>query len=92
MAEADEGAPRKTTTYKQFDGMNSQDGRYGVEPNEFFYLENIMRVADGKLHSVSGPSSAQGVYPPGDESFEVLSSPFLDVILTSPAGDYLRKP
>ena len=54
MAEARE-APRKTTTYKQFDGMNSQDERFGCEDNEFFWLENIMRVGDGKLKSVPGP-------------------------------------
>ena len=63
MAQQDGGESRKTTTYKEFNGMNSQDARYGVERNEFFFLENIMRVADGKLHSVSGPSTILATYP-----------------------------
>lgn len=62
MAEA-KGPPRKTTTYKEFAGMNSQDGRYGVEKDEFFFLENIMRVADGKLRSVPGPSAIVATFP-----------------------------
>ena len=63
MAQKDGGESRKTTTYKEFNGMNSQDARYGVEGNEFFFLENIMRVADGRLHSVSGPSTILAVFP-----------------------------
>ena len=64
MAQQDGGeAPRKTTTYKEFNGMNSQDARYGVGNDEFFFLENIMRVADGRLHSVSGPSTILAVFP-----------------------------
>ena len=64
MAQADDtGAPRKTKTYKTFSGMNSQDGRYGCEDEDFFFLENIMRVADGKLHSVAGPSAALATFP-----------------------------
>ena len=65
MAEA-QGPPRKTTTYNEFDGMNSQDGRYGVEKNEFFYLENIMRIADGKLRSVPGPTAIVASFPTGE--------------------------
>lgn len=53
---AEDEAKRKTTTYKQFDGMNSQDERYGCERTELFLLENIMRVGDGKLASVPGPT------------------------------------
>lgn len=56
--EKEEFAPRKTTTYKEFEGMNSQDERYGCEKTEFFWLENIMRVGDGKLVSVPGPSAS----------------------------------
>lgn len=64
MAQAnDTSAPRKTKTYKSFSGMNSQDGRYGCEDDDFFFLENIMRVADGKLHSVAGPSAAVATFP-----------------------------
>ena len=62
MAES-KGPPRKTTTYKEFAGMNSQDGRYGVEKDEFFFLENVMRVADGKLRSVPGPSAIVATFP-----------------------------
>lgn len=46
--------------------MNSQDGRYGCEDEDFFFLENIMRVADGKLHSVPGPTAALVTFPRGD--------------------------
>ena len=56
MAEQ-QGAPRKSTTYKDFQGMNSQDERYGCEDSEFFWLENVMRVGDGKLRSIPGPSA-----------------------------------
>lgn len=86
MAEA--GPPRKTTPYKDFSGMNSQDGRYGVENNELFFLENIMRVADGKLRSVPGPTTPQGIFPPGDETIIVLGDSFGD-ILGDGAGNYL---
>lgn len=91
MAEA--GPPRKTGNFKEFSGMNSQDGRYGVEDNEFFYLENIMRVADGKLRSVPGPSVPQGTFPPGDETIYVLGDHFGD-ILSGPGPDFpwMRKP
>lgn len=91
MAEAEKpsGPPRKTNTLKEFSGMNSQDGRYGVEPEEFFFLENIMRVSDGKLHSVSGPTS-KGVFPPAD--ILVLGTPFGDYIVTNPDLDYMRNP
>ena len=54
MAEAP-GASRKTTTYKDFEGMASENERYNVKPNEMFFLENIMRIAPHKLHSVPGP-------------------------------------
>ena len=54
MAES-ESAPRKTTTYRDFEGMASQNERYNVKPNEMFFLENIMRIAPHKLHSVRGP-------------------------------------
>lgn|SRR5262245_62138877 len=54
MAE-ETGPPRKTKTYRRFEGMNSQRERYGVSDDEMFYLENIMRVAPKKLHSVPGP-------------------------------------
>ena len=62
MAES-AGAPRKTKTYKCFSGMNAQDGRYGCEDVVFCFLENIMRVADGKLHSVPGPTAALVTFP-----------------------------
>lgn len=75
-----EQAPRKTTTYKQFDGMNSQDERYGAEKTEFFFLENIMRVGDGKLRSVSGPTAALASFP--------VAGAFGFLLLQS--GGYLR--
>jgi hypothetical protein len=58
-----EGAPRKTTTYKEFEGMNSQDARYGCEKSELFFMENVMRVGDGKLKSVPGPSAILATFP-----------------------------
>jgi hypothetical protein len=92
MAEA-EGPPRKTSTYKDFSGMNSQDGRYGVEPNEFFFLENIMRVADSKLRSVPGPVLIpNGVFPPGDETIFVLGDSGGDFLGSVPDLDLLRQP
>ena len=44
MAQApdEEAAPRKTKTYKEFMGMASQNERYGVHDDEFFWLENIV--------------------------------------------------
>lgn len=67
MAEApggeDESSPRKTTTYNRFEGMNSQKSRYGVPDNEMFWLENIMRVAPKKLHSVPGPTGNLATFP-----------------------------
>lgn len=65
MAQAPEDpeSPRKTSTYKEFTGMNSQDGRYGVDDNEFFFMENIMRIADGRLKSVPGPSATRKEFP-----------------------------
>ena len=51
------GPPRKTTTLKQFSTMASQNERFNTKPDEFFWLENIMRVAPHKLHSVPGPRS-----------------------------------
>jgi len=89
MAEAgDKGPERKTTTYKQFSTMNSQDGRFGVEQDEFFYLENIMRVGDSKLRSLSGPTATKAVFPPGDETVVVLGDSFGDVLGDS-GGDAL---
>src|SRR5690348_14203536 len=55
MAEAPQGPPRKTTTYNRFSTMASQNERYNTKEDEFFLLENIMRVAPHKLHSVPGP-------------------------------------
>src|SRR5512146_2765842 len=55
MAQADDSAPRKTTTYKRFEGMASQNERYNTKPDEMFWLENIMRVSPKRLHSVPGP-------------------------------------
>ena len=80
---AEPSAPKKTTTYKEFDGMNSQDARYGVEPNEFFYLENIMRISEGKLHSVPGPSAVLASF--GDTDFLLLESA-LDYFLLEDGG------
>ena len=54
MAEAPQ-APRKTTTYNRFSTMASQNERYNTKEDEFFWLENIMRTAPHKLHSVPGP-------------------------------------
>jgi hypothetical protein len=62
MAEP-QGPPRKTNTYNSFSTMASNNQREGVKPDEFFWLENIMRVAPHKLHSVPGPSSPVGFYP-----------------------------
>src|SRR5574340_841915 len=53
MAEA--SPPRKTTTYNRFSTMASQNERYNTKEDEFFWLENIMRTAPHKLHSVPGP-------------------------------------
>lgn len=64
-----EGAPRKTNNYNKFEGMNSQDGRYGVADNEMFLLENIMRVSPRKLHSVPGPGPIIGQFPPPTSCF-----------------------
>lgn len=59
MAQApdkEEGAaPRKTTTYNKFEGMESQNERYNVKQNEMFWIENIMRTGPRKLSSVPGP-------------------------------------
>ncbi len=65
MAEGgeDEQSPKKTTTYNRFEGMNSQKSRYGVPDNEMFWLENIMRVAPKKLHSVPGPTGNLATFP-----------------------------
>ena len=71
MAEAP-SAPRKTTTYHEFGGMNTQDSRYGVEPNEVAYLENIMSIAEGKLHSVPGPGPVVQTF--GQDAFLQLQS------------------
>lgn len=51
----DEQAPRKTTTYNKFEGMESQNERYNVKQNEMFWIENIMRTGPRKLSSVPGP-------------------------------------
>lgn len=81
MAQADDtSAPRKTKTYKSFSGMNSQDGRYGCEDDDFFFLENIMRVADGKLHSVPGPTAALVTFP---------VTPVLTGFLLLETGDFI---
>lgn len=69
MAEAEQ-SPKKTTTYREFGGMNTQDSRYGVEPNELAYLENIMSIAEGKLHSIPGPSTILATF--GQEEFLLL--------------------
>jgi len=45
--------------------MNSQDERYGCEDTEFFWLENIMRVGDGKLRTVPGPTDILMMFPSG---------------------------
>lgn len=50
-----EGPPRKTETYNTFEGMNTQNERYGIEKEWFAWLENIMWVGPHKLHSVPGP-------------------------------------
>lgn len=82
MAQAnDTSAPRKTKTYKSFSGMNSQDGRYGCEDDDFFFLENIMRVADGKLHSVPGPTAALVTFP--------IIPPVVSGFLLLESGDFV---
>ena len=92
QAEGKSGAPRKTTTYKKFDGMDSQDGRYGVEENEFFFLENIMRVADGKLHSVPGPTAAVATFPTSEGADALLLETGLPnfLLLESGVNDKLQ--
>jgi hypothetical protein len=47
---------RKTENYRHFDGMVSQNERYGCERDQIFWLENIMRIGNGDLHSVPGPA------------------------------------
>jgi hypothetical protein len=84
MAQQDDGATRKSTTYKEFNGMNSQDARYGVGNDEFFYLENIMRVADGRLHSVPGPNTvATFTFP---TNFLLLETSDADFLLLETGG------
>ncbi len=61
---ADEGAPRKTSNYKRFSGMASQNERYNVKDDEMFWLENIMRVGPRKLRSVPGPGKPIKIAPP----------------------------
>jgi hypothetical protein len=58
--------------------MNTQDLRFGVEDNEFAWLENIMRVGDGKLKSVPGPTSPVAQFP--------LSGNLIGGTLTAVAG------
>ena len=60
---ADQSAPRKTRTMNRFSGMNTQDERYGCQDDEFFWMENLMRVGDGKLHTVPGPSAVLVTFP-----------------------------
>jgi len=64
MAEAQEGPPRKTTTYKKFSTMASQNERYNVKDDEFFWLENIMRTGPRVLKSVPGPGPFLANFPP----------------------------
>ncbi len=82
MAEAEQ-SPKKTTTYREFGGMNTQDSRYGVEPNELAYLENIMSIAEGKLHSVPGPSVVLATF--GESDFLLLETA-LDYLLLEDGG------
>ena len=63
MAQGDEGAPRKSKTYRDFSGMNSQNERYKIGDDEFFWMENIMRVGPRKLHSVPGPTPPLSFFP-----------------------------
>lgn len=81
------GPERKTSTFKQWSGMNSQDERYGVEKDEFFYLENIMRVADGRLHSVSGPTDVLATFPTGEGDGALLLEPGLPSFLLLEGGE-----
>lgn len=66
--------------------MNTQDGRYGVEDNEFFYLENIMLVAEGKLRSIPGPSAALISFPLPTPPFDFLLLETGDHILLEDGG------
>lgn len=60
---ADQQAPRKTRTLNRFSGMNTQDERYGCNDDEFFWMENLMRIGDGKLHTVPGPTDILVTFP-----------------------------
>ncbi len=72
---------RKTTTYKTFSTMDSQNERFGVEKDEFFFLENIMRVSEGRLRSVMGPSAVVADFPPTGSV--IITTPSLNPVVTT---------
>ena len=85
MADNDASAPRKTSTYKQFTALNTQDERFGNEDTELFWLENLMIVGDGKLRSIAGPSST--VIPISETGFLLLDTKTGFVRLDDNTGD-----
>ena len=88
---ADAPDPRQTRTRTNFaGGMNTQDGRYGVDDNEFFLLENIMLGADRKLKSVPGPSPSLFFFPvPHAGDFLILNDTG-DFVLQNDTGDRIK--
>ena len=55
----------KTFSPFPFGGMDQQASRVAIKENEFYYLENYIRIGDGKLRTVWGPGAALYTAPNG---------------------------